>query len=242
MIRKYFKNLIDKKYPNWDTTIALRYLPIVDSIKKSYKETDTILEVGSEITGITTYFQKTVTGVDVDFDLSKKNKYLKPVKGSATDLPFENKSFDFVLSVDMLEHIQPKMRTKAIMEMMRVTRKKMYLAFPMGKTSEQIDQELHKYFLEKRGQEYPYLLEHVTLGLPDYREVKKVLDSSDEFQIREYNNTNIKLWKLLLKWGLSGERLKSSLYRRALLLMPLLKHMNFGTTYRKLFILERKNV
>ena len=44
---------------------------------------------------------------------------------------------------------------------------------------------------------------------------------------------------MLLKFGLSGEKFKSSLYRRLLLLLPILKYFNFGSTYRKLFILKK---
>ncbi len=237
--KKYLKGYIDLKYPNWDITIALRYLPIIDDLKKNYKPEDKILEVGSEITGITNYFPVEVTGLDVAFDYSKKNEYLKPVKGSATQIPFEDKSFDFVLSVDMLEHIPDDLREKVIQEMIRVCRKKLYLSFPCGKKSEEVDQRLHQYFLKKRGQDYQYLKEHVSLGLPNYNHVKSILKSTKGFKLTIKNNTNIKLWEILLKLGLSGEKFKSSLYRRLLIALPLLKYFNFSPTYRKLFILER---
>lgn len=238
MIKKYLKNLIDNKYPDWDLTIALRYLPIVDDLKKHYQKGDKILEVGSEITGITNYFQVPVTGVDVNFDLSKQNKFLIPVKGSALKLPFEDKSFDFVLSVDMLEHIKPEDRAKAVLEILRVSKRKLYLSFPTGKASEKVDQNLHKYFLKKRGEDYQYLKEHTDLGLPDEGEVREILSQNGKLKVK--GNTNLSLWEFLLKMGLSGEQFKSSLYRRLLLLTPVLKYFNFGRTYRQLFILEKK--
>lgn len=240
MIRQLLKKYIDDKYPKWDITIALRYLPIIDDIKKTYKDGDKILEVGSEITGITTYFQKPVTGVDVAFDYSKKNGYLKPVKASAIKLPFPDKSFDYVLSVDMLEHIPKEKRQKTITEMVRVAKYKVYLSFPAGKKSEMVDKQLYDFFLKKRGQEYQYLKEHVDLGLPDVDVVEKTLSSTGGGEVRKVKNTNILLWVSLLKLGLSGEKFKSSLYRRLLITLPILKYFNFGTVYRVLFILEKK--
>lgn len=240
MLRQALKRYIDQKYPSWDITIALRYLPIMDDIKKSYKNTKTILEVGSEINGITTYFPKAVTGVDINFDYSKRNKYLTPIKASALKLPFPDNSMDYVLSVDMLEHIPRINRLKAVSEMVRVSKFKVYLSFPTGKKSEDADKELYEYFLKKRGEEYQYLKEHVELGLPDIGEVRKFLNSVKNSKLKVLKNTNLRVWKTLLKLGLSGDKFKSSLYRRLLILLPILKHLNFGPTYRVLFILEKK--
>lgn len=239
-MRKYLKKLIDDKYPGWDITIALRYLPIADDLKKNHKDGEKILEVGSEINGITIYLPKKVTGLDIAFDYSKKNDLLTPVKGSATKIPFKKDSFEYVLSVDMLEHVPKDKRLKAVEEMVRVTKNKMYLSFPCGDESEKVDKHLHEYFLKKRGEDYQYLREHVEQGLPDFNKVKEVLLSHKDYHLKVYKNTNIYLWKYLLKLGLSGEQFKSSLYRRSLLALPLLKRFNFLTTYRKLFVLERK--
>ncbi len=238
-LRKYFKNLIDNKYPGWDITIALRYIPIVDDLKRVQKSDQTILEVGSEITGITPYLKRKVTGVDINFDYSKKNEYLTPIKIKGVELPFKDSSFDYVLSVDMLEHVPPKLREKAISEMVRVAKKKLYLTFPCGEQSSKVDLELREYYKKIHGQDYPYLKEHTELGLPDLEMVKKLLQPYGKLTIN--GNTNIGLWKTLLSWGLSEDRLKASFYRRALLLLPILKHFNFGTTYRQLFILEKNS-
>lgn len=240
MIRQILKKYIDNKYPNWDITIALRYLPIIDDIKRSYQSDQKILEVGSEITGITTYFPKPVTGVDIGFDYSKRNQYLTPVKASVLKLPFPDKSMDYVLSVDMLEHIPKESRIKAVSEMVRVSKFKVYLSFPCGRKSQYVDKQLYEYFLKKRGAEYQYLKEHVDLGLPDFNEVKGFLSQIKGSNLKILKNTNLLLWTILLKWGLSGEQLKSSLYRRSLILLPILRHLNFGLTYRVLFILEKK--
>lgn len=238
MVKSFFKNYLDKKYPKWDITIALRYIPIVEDIRQSCRQGEKILEVGSEITGITPYLKMPVTGLDVDFDYSRQNQYLTPVKGSALNLPWEENSFEYVLSVDMLEHIPPQDRQKAVLEILRVFGKKAYISFPCGQEALKSDRELSSYYFQKHHKRYPYLEEHLKMGLPDFDEVRRVIRERG-YRIRVLGNTNITLWTFLLKLGLSGEKFKSSLYRRILLLLPILKHFNFEPTYRKVVIIEK---
>lgn len=238
-VRNYLKNYIDKNYPEWDISIALRYCPIAEDLKKIHQEGESIVEIGSEITGITTYLKKAVIGIDTDFDYSKKNKYLAPLKGSALNLPLKDKTADYVLSVDMLEHIPPDKRSKAISEMVRITKQKLYLSCPCDKKSEEIDKNLDDYYHQKHGRRYPYLKEHLEYGLPRSEEIKAQLQKYKGFKLRVYGNTNCWLWLCLLKLGFSNHKFKCSLYRRMLVLFPILKHFHFGKTYRKLFILER---
>ena len=123
VVRPKLKSYIDDSFNGWDISIALRYLPIVDALKKIVKPSDKILEVGSEISGITTYYPRAITGLDQGFDYTRQNKYLRPVVGSAVAMPFKDKSFDYVISVDCLEHIPPKLRSKAVEEMLQVAKK-----------------------------------------------------------------------------------------------------------------------
>lgn len=238
-IRNLFKNYIDKNYQDWDISVALRYLPIVEDIEKTYKAGEAILEVGSGIKGITPYLKKSVTGVDLNFDFDKRNSYLTPITASVLKLPFKDSSFDYVLSVDMLEHIPDIYRERAVREILRVANKKIYLSFPCGKESEKTDQALFKYYLKKKGKPHSFLAEHLDNGLPDCSKIRKYILDTSNFKIQIKGNTNILLWTFLLKMGLSDEKFKSSLYRRLLLLLPIIKHFNFLATYRKLFILER---
>lgn len=108
-------------YPNWSPDIALRYLPIIDDLKKQSE--GTILDVGSGSLGITPYLKKIITGVDITFS-PPYSKLLKRVKGTATKLPFKNESFDYVLCVDTLEHVPTKFRPQVIRELLRVAKKK----------------------------------------------------------------------------------------------------------------------
>jgi len=238
--RASFKHYLDTRYPDWDITIALRYLPIVDDLKRR-KRGETILEVGSEIQGITPYLRAKVTGLDQGFDYSRRNKWLTPVEGSADALPFPDRSFTYLLSVDMLEHLPGKIRPQTIKEMLRVADKRIYLSFPCGKHSESVDQELDSYFFDRNGYHFPYLEEHVKNGLPPCDLVTKLVQADPDWELEIRGNTNSYLWKFLLKLGLSNTQWKTSLYRRLLFLLPILKYYNFSPTYRQLYIITRKS-
>lgn len=241
MFKTKLKKLIDDKYPDWDISIALRYLPIADDLRIRLKDSDRVLEVGSEITGITPYLPRPVTGLDRGFDYSRQNQFLQPVVGSATAIPFADRSYDYVLSVDVLEHIPPRLRAKAVREMLRVTKKKLYLTFPVGKQSMQADHLLDQYFYRQNGRHFTYLTEHVKNGLPDENFIPDlVAKAPGVWELTSRPNTSLFLWIMLLKLGLSNIPWKTSLYRRLLLLIPLLKHLNFPPAYRRLYILTRK--
>src|SRR3989338_3540877 len=103
----------------WHPKIALRYLPVVDEIEKKKMSNPTILEIGSGSLGIAPYIKQEVTGLDLDFT-GPSIRYLKKKKGSALVVPFVDMSFDFVIMMDVLEHIAPKDRQRAVVEGFRV--------------------------------------------------------------------------------------------------------------------------
>src|SRR5215211_4674644 len=70
------------------------------------------------------------------------------VKGDATALPFEDEAFDFVVSVDVYEHIEPESREKYLSELRRTAQRGVLLAAPFDsavvRDAERIAQEFHR--------------------------------------------------------------------------------------------------
>ena len=240
--------MLSKNRKFWDVTIALRYIPIIKEITKTFKGnlkgSKSILEVGSGEFGISTYISPghKITAVDTDFGLLR-DKSFRAVKGSADKLPFANDSFSVSLSVDMLEHLPRKVREKSVDEMVRVSRDGMYLAFPSGRISTIIDGIISRYYRLTHKQKLAFLDEHKTHGLPGEKEiisylVKSAKARSKKIKIRTFGNTNALVWLGLLFLGFSEVSPLTSLFRKSLHLLPFLSLINFWPAYRRMVFVE----
>ena len=243
LYRIYYMNFIQNAkhiffhewYLHWSPDIALRYLPIINDLKKS--PVGTILDVGSGSLGITPYFKRNVTGVDVTFS-PPYSKLLQRVKGTATKLPFKNQSFDYVLCVDTLEHVPPKFRPQVIKELLRVAKVKVYLINPLDEPARVEDAFINEYLIKHKGIGDPYLDEHIKYGQPKSKDIVAMIGS--KYQITILPFTNIYLHRLLLIFQFSdhkvGRFISSVIF---VLLTNVFVHINVGPTYRKLFILTK---
>ena len=132
-------------FHRWHPQLYLRYAPIVDYLKKLKLTNPKILEVGSGSLGIGPYLKREFVGIDVDFSGPSWPAMTK-ISGSAENLPLKNKSADIVICTDTLEHIPPSLRQKVTIELLRVTKSDLILAFPSGKGAAQQDQELDQLY------------------------------------------------------------------------------------------------
>ncbi|MGE5578208.1 MAG: class I SAM-dependent methyltransferase [Syntrophothermus sp.] len=105
------------------------------------------------------------------------------VDGSS--LPYGDRSFDVVTSIDVLEHLPKADRPGFIKELVRVGRLKVFLAFPhAGATGvTRIVNQFTNGWLE----------EHVQLGLPSEEEVEEVLMRL-YVTYRKYPNLDLATW------------------------------------------------
>lgn len=87
--------------------------------------------------------------------------------GSGTHLPFEEKSFSAVISVDTFEHVPETDRLRFVAELCRVSRHLVVLAAPFHHHStaavERLLNDAHKNAFQ---QPHPWLVDHVQNGLP----------------------------------------------------------------------------
>lgn len=223
----------------WHPEVALRYLPIVSELKKLPQNVK-VLEVGSAGLGIAPYLRRDVTGVDTNFS-PPYHKLLKRIKASATYLPLEDNSFDCVISVDMLEHLDKKNRAKAISEMLRVASKEVIIAVPCGRESLNQDLKLDKYYKNKTGHNYHFLREQIDFGLPDQKDIhdtisKMALALDKNISIKVSGNENLNLREILMKGWMSQNLLINFFFRKLILFfLPILKNINQEPTYRRIF-------
>src|SRR3970040_1264051 len=108
----------NRRYPDWVPEIALRYLPIVESILVEPPR-GLILEVGVNRSGLTTYLRRPVVGVDCVM-ASVCPALVTPVLAKGEALHFQSRAFDYTACMDTLAHIESSVRNRFLRELMRV--------------------------------------------------------------------------------------------------------------------------
>ena len=238
-IRKFFNKFYWRQHPE----AALRYYPVAKAIKKLNLEDSKILEVGPGSLGIIPYLKREIDGVDVDFS-GPKTKLLNKIKGKANNLPFAKNAYDVAISVDVLEHLRKEERQDAIYEILRVTKRLVVIVVPVGELAQEQDKKLDEYFFKKFGRRNQYLEEHVSNGLPKTEEVLVFVDKSlrklaKKAKVESFPNLNLFVREILMRTWISKSKFFYYLYLKGfLLLLPLLRILNFGNCYRRVFVIE----
>lgn len=238
----------------WHPELALRYLPMVEEIQKlrptkarrlAFRRADPIsmLEIGSGGLGIAPYLKIPVTGVDVEFK-PPFYPWLTRVIGKAEKLDFVDKSFDVVISSDMLEHLQPSKREKAIFEMMRVSKLGIIIGVPCGVEAAKHDEELRLQYIKIHKREFPFLKEQVEYGLPDITDIIRYINEAGKrldrkIKLEVLGNENMTTRKFLMKGWMSSNFLMNVFFRKILLLfIPLFRLLERPPYYRNIFFAE----
>lgn len=107
--------------------VAAAFNPLADIVAKQVPDASkaSVLDVGCG-NGFLSYalearFQR-VVGLDFSEKMLEINPIKEKVHGSATEMPFEENSFDVVVSSHLLHHLVPEDREKTLREMQRVAR------------------------------------------------------------------------------------------------------------------------
>ncbi len=231
----------------WHPKIALRYLPVVKEIKKTFPSQCDILEIGSGGLGIAPYIKQKVTGLDTEFN-PPIYQLLLPVKGYAQNIPFNDKSYAVVICLDVLEHIPSNDRAKIISECLRVANTLVCIGVPCGELAQKQDEEISANYKKRYSQVFTYLSEHLRNKLPAKEEIFNILKNEAtklglHVDIKVTGNINLKLRKWLMKGWISDNWLINAFFRKILLLfIPLLRNMNAEPVYRQLFYIKINHV
>jgi len=109
-----------------------RYAYVVNEIKK-LKTKSKILEVGSGGMGIASFFSQgcEIFLVDVRKEVLRGLRIVHSIVGDGCRLPFRDKAFDIVVSVDTVEHIPKPIRHNFYKELKRVCKRRIIFTCPM---------------------------------------------------------------------------------------------------------------
>lgn len=95
------------------------------------------------------------------------------------NLPFADSSFDYVISVDTLEHVNQKDRPRFIKEIKRVSRKRAVIVTPFRLEGAVTDESYILSVCRRFNAEFvPSLAEHEAMGLPVIDFLKKITEEN----------------------------------------------------------------
>ncbi|WP_457642103.1 methyltransferase domain-containing protein, partial [Persephonella sp.] len=117
----------------WNRELTKQEKERIEIINKLIpKDVKTILDAGCGSGTLTNFFDSKkydITGIDISDTALEYFKH-KKVKGSISNLPFEDNSFDLVICSDVLEHIPEKEFDQSIKELKRVSKKYILIISP----------------------------------------------------------------------------------------------------------------
>lgn len=236
-------------FRGWHPEGAIRYLPVVDEIKKldhNLGSPASILEIGPGEWGIVPYVGRGVDGVDPHIKKTRTDN-LHLLEGSATSLSGKDKSYDVVIAIDALEHMSHNMRVQAVEEMIRVARHLVVIAVPSGPHARRHDVRMDLLYQFWHKVHEPMILEHARFRLPDPSDLMQmIVDRAKKHHrhitIREEKNLNIAIRQFLIQWWILPWRWSYYFYLKGLLPVVLFRRfLNFGACYRQIFFITLQN-
>jgi SAM-dependent methyltransferase len=164
----------------------------------------TLLDAGSGSLGLSPWLGEgwSVTAVDTAFDdygaSSGFTGTANAVVADVRDLPFDDRSFDAVVALDLLEHVPAADRDRALAELCRVTRSRLVVGGPTGEEALAADRRLHE-VLRRRP---PWLAEHLEIGFPTNEQLTAALGRHGT--VRLLGNENVTSHVRLVRFELNG--------------------------------------
>lgn len=119
------------------------------------------------------------------------------VVGDARALPFDDRAFDVLLALDVMEHIPAGHRRQVLSEIGRVAARRAIVACPAGPAAHAADRELSEHYARSGQPEPGWLREHVEQPFPDPAELMAALEPYGE--VRATGNESVRTHRLLMR-------------------------------------------
>jgi len=175
-----------------------RYAIICNIIEENRKQGQyfKILDVGGKGNLLKKFLpEDKVFYLDIVVDPKDENG----IQGDSCEMSFEAESYDWVVSADVFEHIDPKKREDFLNENIRVAKIGVVLAAPFY-SEEVYKAEINvneNYKVLSGGQDHIWLREHIENGLPKEDELEDFLGKNN-FKFQKIYNNILFLWQILL--------------------------------------------
>jgi hypothetical protein len=220
---------------NWHN----RYAKLLRRNPELFDPGRSLLEVGSGLQGVALWLQRPVVGLEPRWD-GAPNPLIEPVAGDVADLPFGDASFDFVVCVDVLEHLTADTRRSAISELVRVARERVIVACPCGDVALQGELAFSDLLRSLDIPSPEWLTEHLGYGLPELGDiVDGFIDSGYAFDVSGNENRLQHYAGLLLDMTLPVASEWNALHAVKTVLEPPIGESPWDQYYSYLFTLDK---
>ncbi len=169
-----------------------RYRVACDAIEAVREEGEklTVLDVGGS-PGLALDFLPKDRVFVIDRTDASKGPF---IRGDGTAMPFRDRAFDVVMSVDVLEHIAPERRETFLNELKRVSKRYVFIAAPFRSDAVvEAERVLYDVIKAASGEEHAFLKEHLEHGLPEESGVRETLEG-DRWETLSIPNGALKRW------------------------------------------------
>jgi GT2 family glycosyltransferase len=172
--------------PNFSSNKAIlfdqysRYKASADILENICTKESTVLDVGSGEECLLGRFLPNLKITYVDPLLSSHpNRSNNQIPKDIFANELNSRLFDFVVSIDTLEHIPQEQRDSFINRLSKLSRKGIILAFPCSDVgdAEETDKWINKVYTAAFGRDNKWLIEHFKYGLPSLYQVLEKLQA-----------------------------------------------------------------
>jgi len=199
-ITKTIRNLLTR----WSWDVRVRNEDVAHVVQDVLDSERSLLDAGcGENLFANYFFRGQVLGVDIARPTSPQNVG-RFVTGSILRLPLQDDSFDWAVSIDVLEHLPENLRTAAVSELVRVVRSGVVIAFPFDGHSRELDEQ---YFIDLQARHHSipeWLEEHLRQPYPQIESVLNLIATkarANGFEVRSsvLYSENIRVTRML-RW------------------------------------------
>lgn len=223
----------------WDT--RCRNVDVAGVLAPLTSREKMILDAGCGEYGVAAFVEaKRVVGVDIPAAGRGSGDF---VHGSILDLPFDDRSFEIAVSVDVFEHLPVGLRDRAVAELVRCSREAVVLAFPAGPNAREMDEAFDRR-LKAKGADIPdWLEEHLQNPYPDPDRVCEVIVTEAQSQNRKVTITkqfseSLAVARLLRSAASASKYLYLAGNLATGFLLPIMPRPKSGDAYRTIIVAE----
>lgn len=163
------------------------------------------------------------------------------IDGDGSDIPVDDAGFDYVVSADVFEHVEPSKRDTFIDENLRVAKLAVILAAPFASKEVELAERFanESYKVLSGGEEHLWLKEHIDHGLPESEEVEKILERK-KYRYQIIPNNSLFLWENIIFSSFIGNESPENFETfNQFYNEKLFPYDNDEKSYRKIFFIKK---